>query len=97
VTGIWQTVWLESVPAQYVSALKIEPDLDNQRVRVTVATSGGRTGVETPYRIVVRESGREVARAGGLTSAPSVQPRSRCRLFTSGRRPIRSSTPCMSR
>src|SRR6185436_5708425 len=29
------------------------------------ATSGGRTGVETPYRIVVRESGREVARAGG--------------------------------
>jgi len=65
VTGIWQTVWLESVPAQYVSALKIEPDLDNQRVRVTVATSGGRTGVETPYRIVVRESGREVARAGG--------------------------------
>ena len=65
VTGIWQTVWLESVPAQYVSALKIEPDLDNQRVRVTVATSGGRTGIETPYRIVVRESGREVARAGG--------------------------------
>ena len=65
VTGIWQTVWLESVPAQYVSALKIEPDLDNRRVRVTVATSGGRTGVETPYRIVVRESGREVARAGG--------------------------------
>jgi len=65
VTGIWQTVWLELVPAQYVSALKIEPDLDNQRVRVTVATSGGRTGVETPYRIVVRDSGREVARAGG--------------------------------
>jgi glycosyl hydrolase family 2 len=65
VTGIWQTVWLESVPATYVTALKIEPDLDNRRVRVTVATNGAFTGVGTPFQIVVRAAGREVARARG--------------------------------
>jgi len=68
VTGIWQTVWLESVPAKYVTALTIEPDLDNRRVRVTVATNGGfTTGASTPFQVVVRAAGREVARARGTS------------------------------
>lgn len=29
VTGIWQTVWLEFVPENYISSLKILPDWDN--------------------------------------------------------------------
>ncbi|MGH7134263.1 MAG: sugar-binding domain-containing protein, partial [Pirellulales bacterium] len=34
-TGIWQTVWLETVPAGYVTSLKIVPDLDGKQVKVT--------------------------------------------------------------
>lgn len=30
VTGIWQTVWLECVPQEYIDSLKMVPDLDNE-------------------------------------------------------------------
>ena len=33
VSGIWQTVWLESVPVQYIQSLKIEPDLKGFTLR----------------------------------------------------------------
>jgi hypothetical protein len=45
VTGIWQTVWLESVPAWYVSALRIDPNLDNGTVTVSVTTAGAQPTV----------------------------------------------------
>ncbi|NHE57362.1 glycoside hydrolase family 2 protein [Cyclobacterium plantarum] len=34
VTGIWQTVWLEAVPEQYISEIKNTPDLDNKQIKV---------------------------------------------------------------
>ena len=40
VTGIWQTVWLETVPAWHVTALRITPDLDGSSVSVSVNTEG---------------------------------------------------------
>ena len=40
VTGIWQTVWLEPVPAASIAGLKITPDLDQGTVRVRVAAEG---------------------------------------------------------
>lgn len=36
VTGIWQTVWLEYVPQQYISNVKIIPEVDNRKVRIDV-------------------------------------------------------------
>lgn len=39
VTGIWQTVWLEVVPKNYIESLKIVPDVDRGVVAVTVRTS----------------------------------------------------------
>jgi hypothetical protein len=39
VTGIWQTVWLEPVPESYVKAIKIVPDIDAQKVEVTLNLS----------------------------------------------------------
>ena len=39
VSGIWQTVWLEPVPATHVQDLKIVPDLEAGAVRVTVEAS----------------------------------------------------------
>lgn len=38
-TGIWQTVWLEAVPAAHIESLKIVPDLDKSQVRITVHCS----------------------------------------------------------
>ncbi len=35
VTGIWQTVWLEPVEKQYISSLKITPDVDKGTVAVS--------------------------------------------------------------
>ncbi|WP_439557173.1 glycoside hydrolase family 2 protein [Dyadobacter sp.] len=35
VTGIWQTVWLETVPTTYIAELTPVPDIDKQMVRIT--------------------------------------------------------------
>ena len=39
-SGIWQTVWLEAVPQDYIRSLKITPDYDRACVRVEVELSG---------------------------------------------------------
>ena len=38
-SGIWQTVWLERVPDNYICSLTVEPDFDQRQVRVRVHTS----------------------------------------------------------
>ncbi|MBR6806841.1 MAG: beta-galactosidase [Clostridia bacterium] len=35
-TGIWQTVWLEYVPKNYIESFKLTPDVDNEKLDVTV-------------------------------------------------------------
>ena len=39
-TGIWQTVWLEYVPAVYIKNVKIVPDVANEKADVTVILDG---------------------------------------------------------
>ena len=36
VSGIWQCVWLESVPAEYIESLEIKPDLEGIDIRVQI-------------------------------------------------------------
>ena len=43
-TGIWQTVWLEPVPAAHIEGLHIVPDVDGKKVRVTVQARGTAAG-----------------------------------------------------
>ena len=38
VSGIWQTVWLEPVPAQSITNIKTTPDIDLNKLTVEVAT-----------------------------------------------------------
>jgi len=40
-SGIWQTVWLETVPANHVSGLKITPDIDLGTVSINVNAAKG--------------------------------------------------------
>jgi hypothetical protein len=71
-TGIWQTVWLEPVPAVHITGLKIVPDLDAGRVRVTVRAKGaGRRG---SVRVVVRDGKRMVAERTGPPGKPLALP-----------------------
>lgn len=39
-SGIWQTVWLESVPENYIRGLRIKPHFDEKRVELWVAGEG---------------------------------------------------------
>ncbi len=39
-SGIWQTVWLESVPAEYIIGLRITPLFDESAVELTVIAQG---------------------------------------------------------
>jgi hypothetical protein len=69
VTGIWQTVWMETVPAWHVRGLRIDPDLDRGVVRVSVGTEG-RTGGRVS--VTVLEGTREVGRGDGPTATIAI-------------------------
>ncbi|MBN1411021.1 MAG: AbfB domain-containing protein, partial [Spirochaetales bacterium] len=44
-SGIWQTVWMEAVPATSIRSLKLIPNIDNSTLAVTVTTSGSTSGI----------------------------------------------------
>ncbi|MDH6534257.1 beta-galactosidase [Parabacteroides sp. 52] len=64
VTGIWQTVWLEPVATEHITAIKAIPDIDNGAMAVTVSASCG-----CPTNIIevkLLDKGKVVATAKGL-------------------------------
>jgi len=65
VTGIWQTAWMETVPAAHVVSLRIVPDLDTSSVTVTVR--GSRDGL---VEIEAAAGAHTVAAARGRTGEP---------------------------
>ncbi len=56
VPGIWQTVWLEEVPASYIKDLKIESDANDGTIRVRPIVQGGGA-----VRITVKDGDAVVA------------------------------------
>lgn len=42
-TGIWQTVWMETVPEAYIKAVKYYPDIENSAVTIQAQVAGGGT------------------------------------------------------
>lgn len=44
VTGIWQTVWLETVPETYIASTRQTPDLDNQNITVSTLVQNFQAG-----------------------------------------------------
>jgi len=60
VTGIWQTVWLEAVPATYVESLRIDPDVDAGVVRIQVKAAGAEA-TRAGARVQVLDGARVVA------------------------------------
>jgi len=61
-SGIWQTVWMETVPAAYIHEIRLTPDIDQQVLRTTVDAPTGYT-VESQ----ASAGGNAVAMAEGMS------------------------------
>ena len=48
ISGIWQTVWLESVPRRYVSKIKVTPSLTGVSIDVVGGDTHKRVDIDTP-------------------------------------------------
>ncbi|PYG00594.1 Glycosyl hydrolases family 2, sugar binding domain [Georgenia satyanarayanai] len=65
-SGIWQTVWMEPVPAAHITQLDLTPDLDNDALTVNVNTAGASD--EASVEIVAYDAdGVEVGSVTGAT------------------------------
>lgn len=64
VTGIWQTVWLEPVAANHITAVKTIPCIDSGSLNVTVSTSKCSTNDIVEVKLL--DKGQVVASAKGL-------------------------------
>jgi len=62
-SGIWQTVWMESVPEQYIESIKITPDFDEARVRVELNCN-----FDEPVTVIVCDGEKEIMKADGRSS-----------------------------
>lgn len=61
VSGIWQTVWLEQVPNQYIDRLWVDPHPTNGLVGVRPIIPGNPAGLVT--KVEIRQNGQVVATA----------------------------------
>ena len=68
VTGIWQTVWLESVPKQYIALLKTTPNLERGTVTVMPEFKGAMDDVL--YRVRVVHEDKFVAEGKSIGGQP---------------------------
>jgi galactose mutarotase-like enzyme len=80
VTGIWQTVWLESVPPAYVAGLVITPDVDAGAVQLRAEIAGG--SAATRMTVTVLDGARPVATAVGPADSAVTIPIERARLWS---------------
>jgi hypothetical protein len=64
VSGIWQTVWLEPVPAVHIREIAMTPDIDAHQLRLTVATADA-----VDFTATAKLRGKVVGRVTGKTNA----------------------------
>lgn len=63
-SGIWQTVWLETVPARHLSALGIRTDADQRTISIQPSHEGPASAGES-IEAVALDAGKPVAKASG--------------------------------
>jgi hypothetical protein len=64
-SGIWQTVWLEPVPAAHIESIRATPDLQNDTLSVTVRASGAASDT---VQAIAYEGTQPVATAEGSST-----------------------------
>lgn len=84
-SGIWQTVWMETVPEHYIEGLSLKPDLDAQSLALRVTM---RDEERVPMALTVSLRGKVVLRADGITGDV-------CRLALPACEPWTPETPVL--
>jgi len=79
-SGIWQTVWMEPVPAGGIQALHLNPDLNSQALRVRVITDTQLEG--DVVNVVARFDGEEAGSGSGRSGAELTIPLSTVRPWS---------------
>ncbi|MGA9747570.1 MAG: sugar-binding domain-containing protein [Nocardioides sp.] len=82
-SGIWQTVWLEAVPATFVGSLVLTPRLDERALSVVVEASG-RVARHVRAQVRVLDGGRQVGRGTATPGTPLRIPLSDVHPWTPG-------------
>lgn len=80
VTGIWQTVWLEPVPATYIKRVVVTPDIDAGTATVKIETGGAAPSGKV--KVTARAGKRQVASASGAADKPFVLRIKKARLWS---------------
>ncbi|WP_337177637.1 sugar-binding domain-containing protein [Paludisphaera sp.] len=80
VTGIWQTVWLEPVPARRIDSLKIVPDVDAGSVSITPTVAGEGAG-DDDVLVLVYDGDAVIAQATGKGGQPITIPLEQPKLW----------------
>jgi hypothetical protein len=78
-SGIWQTVWLEPVPAAHIDSIRANPDVQNDSLSVTVHTTDASRDT---IQAVAYQGTQEVASAQGPASATLTMSLPNARLWS---------------
>lgn len=70
-TGIWQTIWLEPVAPTHLARVKIVPDLDAGRVRITPQIAGNTDNVSV--EVSYHEDGQDLILVGRYRANQTVE------------------------
>ena len=69
-SGMWQSVWLESVPNSYVTNVEAIPNIDTNSMTVTVRGSNGTEGRLVSVTAKLPSDGSEAGSGIGLVNGP---------------------------
>ena len=78
-TGIWQSVWLEPVPAAHIASVKLTPDVDAKALHLTVSADGGGPA---SVKVTALDDGKPVASAAGAAGTEITLPIAAPRLWS---------------
>ena len=76
-SGIWQTAWLEVVPASYITDLQLTPDVDNGLLQVQVKAPAG-----YEVALIATSNGKIVSTAKGPTGKDIMLPIRNAQLWS---------------
>ena len=73
-TGIWKSVWMETVSEVCVESIKLTPDIQNSKITADIRLAGVVDGVQELFaETMVSFHGREISRAGAAVHGNCVR------------------------
>ena len=80
VTGIWQSVWIEPVPATSIESLRLVPDVEGACLRLTATARGSIEGCT--IEVEAKEGDKIVSRGTGKSGIEIVLPIANAKLWS---------------